>query len=103
MPEPKSRLAHIFTSVKLKVIAKLIEPKKYVKYLGNGEERVRYDRYMHNWLLIDAAALLLLWIVVAINGATSTSNLLLVLAVGTLLCAMPYTLRQFNSRRRHLR
>lgn len=103
MPERKSRLAHTYNGLKIKMIAKIIEPKKYAKYLSGGEERIQYDRYVHNWLLIDAAALLLLWIAGVISGKTSSINILLLLAVGTLLYAMPYTLRQFNSRHHHLR
>jgi hypothetical protein len=90
-----TRHNHIIESIK----AKLIEPKTYAKYITDRHDKDRYDRYMRDWLLIDTAAILIIWLATVMNG--NALSLLIFFAAGASLLAMPYTIRHLKFHNHH--
>ena len=89
----------LLTNLKASLNEWLETPKKNVKYLQLGKEQLQYKKYKHNWQLANAAILTLFWIIGLVKHIWGGYiNLLVVLAIGYLLYALPYTYRQFNVR-----
>ena len=92
-------LTNIFKSLNASLNARMTTPKKNVKYLKAGREQEQYNKYKHNWLLAEAGMFMVFWLIGLMKHVGGAYiNLLLVLAVGTILYALPYSYRQFNLR-----